>query len=173
MARLMLFNQQRGHMKIIIEQADLNKPDHQKAVVELLNTYAMDLDGYKRSLPEEVLNELIPEMKKFPTTLIYLAQADEKFAGMAICFMGFSTFYARPLINIHDFTVLKEYRHQGIGKMLVKKIEEKAEELNCCKLTLEVQEINTNAIRLYESCGFEKSILDESAGQALFLSKYL
>lgn len=160
-------------MKIEIIEANLNDEDHSKAIVFLLNEYAKDLQGYKRSLPENVLKELIPEMSKIPTSIIYLASVESKYVGMAICFLGFSTFYARPIINIHDFTVLKDFRKNGIGNQLVEAIENKAIELNCCKLTLEVQEMNKNALRLYEKCGFEKSILDESEGQALFLSKYL
>ncbi len=160
-------------MKIEIIEANIKNEDHTKAIVFLLNEYAKDLQGYKRSLPENVLKELIPEMSKIPTSIIFLALIELKYVGMSICFLGFSTFYARPIINIHDFTVLKNFRKLGIGKKLVEAIEKKAMELNCCKLTLEVQETNKTAIRLYENCGFEKSILDESEGQALFLSKYL
>jgi ribosomal protein S18 acetylase RimI-like enzyme len=156
-----------------IIEADLQNTLHQEAIVFLLNEYAKDLQGYKRSLPEAVLNELIPGMMKIPAAIVFLARVDEQFAGMAICFIGFSTFYARPVINIHDFTVLNQFRRQGIGKKLVAAVEQKAMQLNCCKLTLEVQEKNIHALRLYEQCGFDRSILDESEGQALFLSKYL
>lgn len=160
-------------MALKIMESDLTNCEHQKAIVDLLNSYAMDLQGYKRSLPNDVLERLIPELQKIPTALIFLAELDGCFVGMAICFLGFSTFYARPLINIHDFTVKKEFRRKSIGTALVNAIESKAKTLECCKLTLEVQEMNKNAIRLYEKCGFEKAILDESEGQALFLSKYL
>jgi GNAT superfamily N-acetyltransferase len=154
-------------------EADLNNGVHQNAIVYLLNEYAKDLPGYRRSLPQKVLHELIAEMVKIPTALTVLATVENHYVGMAICFLGFSTFYARPVINIHDFTVLAEYRRQGIGKKLIERIVQKAKELNCCKITLEVQEKNVNALHLYESCGFEKSILDKSEGHALFLSKYL
>jgi ribosomal protein S18 acetylase RimI-like enzyme len=160
-------------MALEICKADLESAEHQDAIVKLLNLYAMDLQGYKRPLPDSVLEELIPEMEKIPTSLVFLARQDGVYAGMAICFIGFSTFYAQPLINIHDFTVRKEFRGRGIGKKLVEAIEKKAEEIRACKLTLEVQEKNVSAIRLYEACGFERAILDESEGQALFLSKYL
>jgi hypothetical protein len=93
-------------MQIEIHEADLNNISHQKAIVYLLNEYAKDLQGYKKSLPEKVLNELIPEMMKIPTAIIFLATVENQHVGMAICFLGFSTFYARPIINIHDFSVL-------------------------------------------------------------------
>lgn len=160
-------------MEIKIQEADLTDQTHQNAIVTLLNLYALDLQGYKKSLPESVLKDLIPEMRKIPTSMVFLASIGQDFVGMAICFLGFSSFYARPLINIHDFTVKKEFRRKGIGKKLVEAIQKKAQFLNCCKLTLEVQEKNVSALRLYENCGFERAILDESEGQALFLSKYL
>ena len=160
-------------MNTTIMEADLNDVAHQNAIVHLLNEYTKDLQGFKRSLPDNVLKELIPEIRKIPTALIFLAEADDRFVGMSICFLGFSTFFARPIVNIHDFTVLREFRRQGIGTLLVEAVERKAAALDCCKLTLEVQEKNSDALRLYEKCGFEKSILDESEGQAFFLSKYL
>lgn len=156
-----------------IHEADLENDDHQTAIVTLLNQYAMDLQGYRKSLPITVLNEVIPEIRKIPTAIIFLARVGEEYVGMAICFLGFSTFYARPIINIHDFAVKKSFRRNGIGKKLIAAVEEKAKSLHCCKLTLEVQEKNTSALELYEKCGFEKSVLDESEGRALFLSKKL
>ncbi|MGE5671987.1 MAG: GNAT family N-acetyltransferase, partial [Fibrobacterota bacterium] len=87
-------------MKIDIIEANLKNDGHTKAIVYLLNEYAKDLQGYKRSLPENVLKELIPQMSKIPTSIVFLASVESKYVGMAICFLGFSTFYARPIINI-------------------------------------------------------------------------
>ncbi len=158
-------------MNVKIIKANIENEEHQHAIVSLLNSFAIDLKGYNKSLPEDVLKNVIPGLKNFPTVEIFLAEADSSYVGMAICFVGFSTFYAKPLINIHDFTVMKDYRNLGIGKMLVDAIVEKAKILNCCKITLEVQEKNISAISLYEKCGFERNILDDTEGQMLFLSK--
>lgn len=160
-------------MHPVIQEADLNNTTHQNAIINLLNLYALDLQGYNKSLPGSVLKELIQGLKNMPTTLIFLAEVEQKFVGMAICFFGFSTFHAKPIINIHDFAVIKDCRRNGIGTILINAIEAKARELNCCKLTLETQEKNLSAIALYEKTGFRKSTLDESEGRTLFLSKYL
>ena len=160
-------------VNVNIVTADLDNSTHQAAILHLLNTYALELQGYNKPLPETVLAELIPEIRKIPTARVFLAETKGMYIGMAVCFLGFSTFYARPVINIHDFTVLKEYRGTGIGSRLLQAVEEKAVELGCGKITLEVQEKNTEAIRLYERYGFEESVLDESEGRALFLSKIL
>jgi hypothetical protein len=41
-------------MKIDIVDANLKNEEHTNAIIYLLNEYAKDLQGYKRSLPENV-----------------------------------------------------------------------------------------------------------------------
>jgi ribosomal protein S18 acetylase RimI-like enzyme len=59
----------------------------------------------------------------------------------------------------------------GIGQMILAAVEQKAQDTNCCKVTLEVQENNHRAQRVYEAAGFSRSAYVEAAGGALFLSK--
>ena len=56
--------------------------------------------------------------------------------GIATCFRGFSTFYARPTIYVHDLSVLPEQRGGGIGRRLLEAVAARARLLVCCKLTL-------------------------------------
>jgi ribosomal protein S18 acetylase RimI-like enzyme len=160
-------------MKIEIIKADLERVDHQNAVVYLLDEYAKDLLGYLKPLPDIVKKNLVSGLKDHPTTLIWLALADDKYAGIAICFKGFSTFAAKPLINIHDISVLKEFRGMKIGKLLISEIERTAVITGCCKITLEVQENNLPAINLYEKSGFIQSTLAPEAGCQFFYTKLL
>ena len=51
--------------------------------------------------------------------------------------------------------------------------EQRARELGCCKLTLEVLSNNTRALAAYERAGFAPYVLDPAAGHALFLQKTL
>jgi GNAT superfamily N-acetyltransferase len=92
---------------------------------------------------------------------------------MIIAFMGFSTFQCRPLLNIHDVIVHPDHRGKGISKLLMRKAEEIARELGCCKLTLEVLERNEIAKRSYASCGFCAYELDPMLGKAEFWEKKL
>ena len=110
-------------------------------------------------LPPEVLERLIPGLKNHPTTLIFLAYKNQQAVGLATCFRGFSTFAARPLINIHDLVVLPDHRGMGIGRRLLAAVEQKARETGCCKVTLEVQENNTKARHTYEQAGFSQGRL--------------
>jgi len=159
------------HLKIVA--ADYSDDAHRRAIPQLLNAYAKDLLGFCKSLEESVLKRLVAGLEAFPTAIVLLARVDGVYAGMAICFLGFSTFNARPLLNIHDFMVLQEYRLHGIGKALLTEVERIAREKGCCKMTLEVQMKNEAARRIYQSFGFKASFLDPEAGEQLSLTKNL
>ena len=113
-------------LQIKIVEADLNRIDHQQAVLELIGAYAMDPMGNGKPLSADVRRDLIPGLQKHPTTVIFLAYHGDKAVGIAACFLGFSTFAARPLINIHDFAVLPAHRGQGIGRGLLEEVEHQA-----------------------------------------------
>jgi GNAT superfamily N-acetyltransferase len=156
-----------------ILEADLNRKDHQKTVVNLIDAYAMDPMANGSPLPEDVKKDLIPGLKSHPTTLIFLAFLKDAPIGIAVCFIGFSTFAARPLINIHDFAVLPAHRGCGAGRMLLAAVERKAQEMGCCKVTLEVLENNRRAMDVYAAAGFAQAQYQATAGGALFFSKAL
>ena len=59
-------------------------------------------------------------------------------------------------VGILGIGLLPDYRHQGIGSMLLKKTIEHAKERNNIeKVELEVFESNINAIKFYEKFGFQ------------------
>ena len=158
---------------IQIVEADYADEAHCAAIPNLLNAYAKDLLGFRKALDDEVLNNLVNGLKAFPTAIVLLAKVDGAYVGMTICYLGFSTFNAQPLINIHDFMVLEAYRNRGVGKALLWEVERIARERQCCKITLEVQMKNTAARSIYQSFGFKMSFLDPEAGEQLSLTKTL
>jgi len=158
---------------VTIVEADLNRPDHQQAVLELTDAYAADAMGNGRPLSDEVRASLIPGLREQPTLVVFLAYDGDDPVGIATCFRGFSTFAARPLINIHDLAVLPSHRGRGIGRRLLETVEQQARSSGCCKVTLEVQEDNRRARRLYQAAGFTQTVYAEGAGGALFFSKRL
>lgn len=56
---------------------------------------------------------------------------------------------------IHDLVVDPKHRRQGVGRALIGYAVEWAKSAGFPGLTLETQNINVPACRLYESCGFE------------------
>jgi len=158
---------------IRIVEADLSLPAHQEAVLAMVDAYSRDAMGDGKPLDPDVRTQLIPGLMRHPTTLIFLAFDGDQPIGAAVCFIGFSTFAAKPLINIHDFVVVPTSRGKGIGRRLLEVVEAKARELGCCKLTLEVMDKNQQAVRMYQAAGFERYALQEEAGAAIFMSKPL
>lgn len=158
---------------IEIVEADLDRDDHQRSVLELIDAYARDPMGNGEPLPDRIKKELIPGLRNHPTTLIFLSLVQGRAVGIAVCFIGFSTFAARPLINIHDLAVLPDRRGAGIGRQLLDAVERKAREMNCCKVTLEVLENNRRALNVYAAAGFARATYTEEAGGALFFAKQL
>lgn len=158
---------------IEIIEADLKRLEHQRHVRALTAAYALDPMGNGGPLPVDVLDRLIPGLQNLPTTVIFLAYMHGVPVGIATCFVGFSTFLGRPLLNIHDLAVVPEHRGTGIGRRLLAAVEQKARALGCGRLTLEVQEDNARARRTYERIGFKQTVYSETAGGALFYSKSL
>ena len=153
--------------------ADLSNPTHAEAVVYLLNEYAKDEMGGGAELTGFAKQNLIPELKKRQSVYPVLAFIDKDPVGLAICIEGFSTFACKPLLNIHDIVVAREYRGRGISKKLLAKAEEIATNLGCCKLTLEVLEGNKVAQAAYRAYGFEGYELNPETGKAMFWQKKL
>jgi GNAT superfamily N-acetyltransferase len=156
-----------------IQTADFSNPAHVSAVVYLLNEYAKDPMGGGEELSDFVKANLVCEMAKRSGIHVVIAFVDGKPAGLANCIEGFSTFACKPLLNIHDMVVLAEYRGQGISSQLLKKAEELATSLDCCKLTLEVLEGNKTAQAAYVANGFAGYELDPVMGRAMFWQKKL
>jgi GNAT superfamily N-acetyltransferase len=160
-------------MSVRIVEADLSLAEHQEAVLAMVDAYSRDAMGNGKPLDQDVRTRLIPGLRRHPTTLIFLAFDGVQPIGAAVCFIGFSSFAAKPIINIHDFVVLPTSRGKGIGRRLLEAVEAKARELGCCKLTLEVMDKNHQAVRMYQAAGFARYSLQEEAGAAIFMSKPL
>ncbi len=160
-------------MEIKVIEADLAQTEHQQAILDLLDMYACDPMGDGKPLAAEVKRNLIPGLQQHPTTIVFLAYHATEPVGLAICFRGFSTFAARPLINIHDLAVSPAHRGHGIGRKLLDAIADKGRTIGCCKLTLEVLENNRRARQLYEATGFRQATYQPEAGGALFMALLL
>jgi len=157
---------QKSRPRIIV--ADYDNPAHGEAIVTLLDAYACDLHGGGQPLTSSVRATLVEGLREHPGAFSLLAYVDDQAVGLANCFAGFSTFAARPLINLHDLAVLPSHRGRGVGKALLDAVSGRAKEQGCCKVTLEVRADNAIAQRLYRAAGFE-----HGQGQYLFWTKPL
>ncbi len=140
-------------MALTIELADYDRPAHAAAIESLTDAYARDPMGGGQPLPPAIRQRLLPSLKAHPQTRVLLAFEGEKPVGIATCVLGYSTFKAATVWNIHDLAVLPEARGQGVGEALIRAAEAEARKLGCGKMTLEVRSDNP-AQRLYRRTGF-------------------
>jgi GNAT superfamily N-acetyltransferase len=155
-----------------VVEADYEDPVHRAAIVDIIDSYASDPVGGGEPLAADVRARLVPALREHPTARVLLALHDDEPVGAAICFLGLSTFQARPLLNIHDLVVLPAWRGRGVGRALLEGAEALARRGGCGKLTLEVQDDNARARGLYESFGFADYVIGDSA-PTRFLTKPL
>ncbi len=146
--------QRQSSMTTAVRLADLAEPQDEQAVVELLDHYSQHEMGCGRPLPDDVKMRLVAGLRAHPMSRVLLAYDGNRPIGIAVCFIGFSTFKAKPLINIHDLAVLESYRARGVGSQLIDAVTELAKSLGCCAVTLEVRADNP-ARKLYAKKGFQ------------------
>ncbi len=160
-------------MKIEIVKADYRDSRHAEALITLLDGYARDAMGGGVGLSDAVKEQLVPQLAQRSFAFSVLAFADGEPAGLVNCFEGFSTFAAKPLVNIHDVAVAPQFRRRGIAQMMMGHVEDIARERGCCKLTLEVLSGNVGAQDMYLKLGYGGYQLSKETGGALFWQKKL
>lgn len=185
-----------GHPQILIRRADLGRPADADALLLVIDAYARDPMGDGRPLTAETRACLIPALRQVPNAIIFLAveptvsarsgssmsgpcgdpDTSVRAVGAAVCFVGFSTFRARGLINVHDLAVVPSWRGRGVGTLLLAAVEALARKRGYCKVNLEVRRDNP-ARQLYRRLGFGAAVSGAQAGsepvQYLFLEKRL
>ena len=156
-----------------IKRVDYLDAQDAQALVFLLDAYAQDPMGGGEALQPENAARLCSDMAHIAGATSFIAWLEAKPVGLINCFEGYSTFKAKPLLNVHDIAVLSGHRGQGVGQALLKAAEDYARARGCCKLTLEVLSGNAQALSSYKRFGFAQYELDPAAGQAQFMQKWL
>jgi ribosomal protein S18 acetylase RimI-like enzyme len=153
--------------EIDIRVVDFSDDSDMDRYLAMLDAYARDPMGAGRPLPDAVKLRLRANLPTRPGAHALLAERSGTDVGFASCFVGYSTFRARPLLNLHDIAVVPEARGLGIARQILEAVEALARRLDCCKVTLEVRSDNLRAQRAYESAGFVPADCDR------FLEKVL
>lgn len=136
---------------------DFSCAEHRQAVATLINVYIQDEMGGGEPLGAADQVRLAEGLGKHPAAVVLLAAGNGEYAGLLVAFENFSTFTARPMVNIHDVIVRPEYRGRGIGRLLMKGIIDEAARRGAARVTLEVRKDNLAAQHLYRSLGFEET----------------
>jgi ribosomal protein S18 acetylase RimI-like enzyme len=168
-----------------VRPIDLSQSGDQHALLTLLDAYARDPMGGGTALSSQTRSTLVAGLQATPSYRGWLAWegspasrqgpplAPGQPLGLLNAFLGYSTFAAAPLLNVHDLAVLPEARGRGVGRALLRVAEAFARHQGCCKLTLEVLEGNRPAQGLYTAEGYAGYSLDPQMGRAMFWQKKL
>ena len=158
---------------ITLLRADYADPLQARAMVALMDAYASDPAGGGHPLSDFAKANLVAGLAARPQAFTVLAFDGDAAVGLVNCIEGFSTFAARPLVNVHDVIVLASHRGQRVGEQMLEMAEQIARERGACKMTLEVLSGNRSANRLYARVGYAQYQLEPSFGTAQFLQKWL
>lgn len=153
--------------------ADYGNSQHCRAIVALMECYALDPMGGGQPLDAQVSQRLCSALAEQAGALSVLAWEGDQAIGLINAFTGFSTFKAAPLLNIHDIIVHPNWRQRGVCRALLTSLEALARQRGCCKLTLEVLEGNLAARNHYLDFGFVDYQLSPQYGSARFMEKAL
>ena len=137
-----------------------NGPDFRFARREdtgLILQFIRELVDYEKMLDQVVADEATLEEWLFDKQKaeVLFVMADGKEAGFALFFHNFSTFLGRAGLYLEDLYVKPEYRSQGYGKAILKKLAQIAVERGCGRLEWWCLDWNRPSIDFYLSLGAE------------------
>ncbi len=123
--------------------------------VPLILKFIRELAEYEKMLDEVVADEAMLEDWLFDKEKaeVIFACLDDKEIGFALFFHNFSTFLGRAGLYLEDLYVLPEYRGNGYGKALLKKLAAIAVERQCGRLEWCCLDWNQPSIDFYLSLG--------------------
>lgn len=119
--------------------------DDYRAVYDLWQNAGPGIHVRRSDEPQEILKKL----KRDPD-LFLVAEEDGRIVGSV-----FGGYDGRRGMMYH-LAVTAEYRHRGIGQALMDELEERLREKGCIRYYLLVTTDNLEAIRFYESRGWER-----------------
>jgi hypothetical protein len=101
-------------LDLSIDAVGFRNPEDASALVHVLDSYARDPMGGGEPLAIDVRERLPAALAGVPGAFAFLAKLGGRAVGAAVCFTGFSTFAARPVVNIHDVCVMAPHRGRGL-----------------------------------------------------------
>ncbi len=135
-------------------KVNLEDERHCSGLLMLLDDYMRDEMGTGKPMPSGLGAEIIDGLKNHAGYIGFFVCIGDSFAALANCNLNFSTWQAKPLINIHDFMVSSSFRNRGVGKYLLQEIERYALQKGYCRINLEVRNDNIKAQNLYRKAGY-------------------
>jgi ribosomal protein S18 acetylase RimI-like enzyme len=140
-----------------IRAANLADAADRQLLMQLTDAYARDAMGGGGGLSDHARSHLPDALARHPGLFALIAEHDGHAVGHALCVLGFSSFYAAPVCNLHDLSVQPAARGLGLGRALMQAVAAAARARGCAKVTLEVRADNHVGRSLYQGEGFAQS----------------
>ena len=128
--------------------------------VPILADLIKQLAKYEKMLEECVATEDHYTKYGFSDEAIFNALLAENigneeppYFGMALYYYTYSTFTGKPTLYLEDLFVIEEYRSQGIGTSLLKRLANIALEKGCARMEWACLDWNEPSIKYYLSLG--------------------
>ncbi len=135
-------------LNIKIIRTEIENPEHRIHFAGLF-------DEYISNISTNIESSVVDKLFGLPYFHGFICYVDNAPSAFAVCFESYSSYRDKRVLNIHDFMVSANYRGYGLGKALFNGIESYCVSNDYLKITLEVDEGNTAAKKLYNSCGFQ------------------
>jgi len=135
--------------ELVIRSAEKRDIPNIVALIRAMARYEKLTDQIE--LDEATLDESLFSDNPVPRALV--ATLGSEMVGYAIYFYNFSTFLGTKGIYLEDIYVDTEYRGQGIGDKLFRKVADIARLENCGRMEWVALDWNKPAINFYESRG--------------------
>jgi N-acetylglutamate synthase-like GNAT family acetyltransferase len=116
-----------------------------------IRTLSRDCLGY--DFPEEILRQKLSRALADSSQRVWVTEADGKVVGYLHA-EGYDVLYAPHMKNILGIAVSVNCRRQGIGRRLLKALEDWGKEIGAKAIRLNSGETREGAHSFYRSCGY-------------------
>jgi (aminoalkyl)phosphonate N-acetyltransferase len=100
-------------------------------------------------------NDSFQKVLKSDSNYVFVIEEEKKIIAFATFSIRYVIRYPRPIAELDELFVLSDYRHQGLGKQLIEKVEDLAKEKNCHRVYIESQYRFKGAHAFYEKLGYK------------------
>lgn len=127
-------------------------PEDIPATLQMMQAFYA-IDGYPFNEPATERN-LQEFLRNQHLGRLWMVESGQVLAGYFILTFGYSFEFRGRIALLDEVYLDKEFRNQGVGKMIVEFILEKAQDFGLQTILLEVEKHNAAALHLYEKLGF-------------------
>jgi GNAT superfamily N-acetyltransferase len=112
-----------------------------------------EFDGCPESLCATVATLREAIFAERPLAHALVAEVDGRLVGMATYYSIFSSFSAKPGLWLDDLYVYEEYRSQSVGRKLMERLCQIAQDGGCGRVDWHVSGVNERGMEFYRSIG--------------------